>query len=97
MTNKDRIYLRGVMLERMTHHYAEAFAPGSSNAKRFSEMERKLSQTLDQLPEQQADEIQDYLDYLFNRSARLEELYYRSGLLDGIKLCQYVRQRMGNE
>lgn len=95
MTKKDKKYLRQIMLERMTHHYGEAFGPGSSNAKRLAEMERKLSQTLDQLPEQQAHEIQSYLDYLFSRSAQLEELYYRSGLLDGLKLCQYVQCRIG--
>ena len=51
---------------------------------------------LSQLPEQQSGEIQGYLDYLFNRSAQLEELYYRSGFLDGIKLYQYLQQRIGN-
>ena len=48
------------------------------------------------LNEQQSGEIQGYLDYLFNRSAQLEELYYRSGFLDGIKLYQYLQQRIGN-
>ena len=96
MTNDDRNYLHRIILERMTHHYSEAFGPGSSHAERFAEMETKLRQTLSQLPEQQSGEIQSYLDYLFNRSAQLEELYYRSGFLDGIKLCQYLQQRIGN-
>ena len=80
----------------MTHHYSEAFGPGSSNAEQFAEMENRLRRTLSQLPEQQSGEIQHYLDYLFNRSAQLEELYYRSGFLDGVKLCQYLQQRIGN-
>ena len=81
------------MLERMTYHYAEAY--GSSSAtKQLKEMEKRLSKTLSQLPEQQAREIQSYLDYLFNRSARLEELYYRSGFLDGMKLCEYIHRRI---
>ena len=74
----------------MTYHYAEAY--GSSSAKKqIIEMEKRLNQTLSQLSEQQSGEIRSYLDYLFNRSARLEEMYYRSGLLDGIKLWQYIQ------
>jgi hypothetical protein len=41
----------------MTHHYSEAFGPGSSNAEQFAEMENRLRQTLSQLPEQQSVEI----------------------------------------
>ena len=78
----------------MTHHYAEVFGPGSSHAEQFNEMEKRLRQNLSQLPEQQSGEIQSYLDYLFNRSAQLEELYYRSGFLDGIKLYQYLQRKI---
>ena len=94
VTNDDKNYLRRIILERMTHHYSESFGPGSSNAEQFAEMENRLRQTLSQLPEQQSGEIQHYLDYLFNRSAQLEELYYRSGFLDGVKLCQYLQRKI---
>ena len=77
-SKKDKKYLRKIMLERMTYHYVEAYGSGSAT-KQLKEMEQRLSKTLSQLPEQQAREIRSYLDYLFNRSARLEELYYRSG------------------
>ena len=91
MTKKDKKYLRKIMLERMTYHYAEAY--GTSSAKKqIIKMEKRLNQTLSQLPEQQSGEIRSYLDYLFNRNARLEEMYYRSGFLDGMKLWKYIRK-----
>jgi hypothetical protein len=62
------------------------YTQGEERARRSSEMENKLTHALTLLPEEQVDEVHQYLEYLFERSAEAEELFYRSGLVDGIRL-----------
>ena len=86
MNQNDRDFLHGMMLERMTQRYGAAFPRDKELAQRSSEMENKLTHALTLLPEDQADDVHQYLEYLFERSAEAEELFYRSGLMDGIRL-----------
>ena len=86
MNQNDRDFLRGMMLERMTQHYAAKYPRDKERARRSSEMEDKLTHALTLLPEEQVDDLHQYLEYLFERSAEAEELFYRSGLMDGIRL-----------
>ena len=95
MNQNDKDFLRDMMHERMTRHYAEAFDPTGPEATEFATLEQDLNQILDQLPEEQADSVHAYLDYLFNRDADQQELFYRCGLLDGYKLCVYIQNQTG--
>ena len=79
-----------MMLERMTQHYADRHQ-GTSRCSR--EMDTKVMDTLAALPEEQADVLHSYLEHLFERSAEDEALYYRCGLLDGYRLCLYIREK----
>lgn len=64
MNQNDRDFLHGMMLERMTQHYAAAFPRDKERAQRSSEMENKLTHALTLLPEEQADDVHQYLEYL---------------------------------
>ena len=94
MNQKDKDFLRSVMHERMTQHYADSFDPTGEKALEFAAVEQDLNQTLQQLSGEQNATIQAYLDCLFERSAEQEEMYYGCGLLDGYKLCLFVQQQM---
>lgn len=94
MKKKDKDFLRSVMHERMTQHYADSFDPTGEKALEFAAVEQDLNQILDQLSGEENATIQAYLDCLFERSAEQEEMYYGCGLLDGYKLCLFVQQQM---
>lgn len=94
MNQKDNAFLLGVMHERMTYHYARGFDPDGAKAKEFAAREEALVQVLEPLTEEQRQVFREYLDCLFERNVEQEELYYRSGLADGYKLC-LLAQQMG--
>lgn len=94
MNQKDNAFLLSVMHERMTYHYARAFDPDGAKAKEFAAREEALAQVLEPLTEEQRQAFREYLDCLFDRNVEQEELYYRSGLADGYKLC-LLAQQMG--
>ena len=73
MNQNDRDFLHGMMLERMTQHYGASFPRDKERAQRSSEMENKLTNALTLLPEEQVDDVHQYLEYLFERSAEAEE------------------------
>ena len=86
MNQNDKDFLRGVMHERMTQHYGAAFPRSSESTQRIGELEKKLNQALKLLPEEQVEIVRQYQDLIFERSAESEVLFYKSGLLDGIKI-----------
>lgn len=86
MNQNDKDFLRGMMHERMTQHYGTAFPRSSESTQRLGELEKKLNQALKLLPEEQVEIVRQYQDLLFERSAESEVLFYKSGLLDGIKI-----------
>ena len=94
MNQNDKDFLLGVMHERMTFHYGRSFDPGGKKAKEFAAREEALVQVLEPLTEEQRQVFREYLDCLFERNVEQEELYYRSGLADGYKLC-LLAQQMG--
>ena len=79
MNQKDKDFLRSVMHERMTQHYADSFGPTGEKALEFAAVEQDLNQILKQLSGEENATIQAYLDCLFERSAEQEEMYYYSG------------------
>ena len=48
MNQKDKDFLRSVMHERMTQHYADSFDPTGEKALEFAAVEQDLNQTLEQ-------------------------------------------------
>ena len=87
MNEADKEFLWGMMHERMTQHYAAHHQkPGSS-----PEPEEQFTRTLAALPKEQAETVHRYLEYLFEKSADAERLYYRCGLIDGIRLLSYIQ------
>lgn len=90
LSETDREFLHDMMLERMTQHYADHHH-GTARCSR--EMDKQVMDTLSALPEEQADVLHSYLEHLFERSAEDEALYYRCGLLDGYRLCLYIREK----
>ena len=95
MGKNDNEFLRSVMLQRMTYHYGHSFDPDGKKAAEFAAREQALFESLGPLTEKQHQAIQAYLDDLFDRSAQLDEMYYRSGLADGYKLC-LLAQKMSD-
>lgn len=87
MGKNDNEFLRSIMLQRMTYHYGQRYDPNGEKAIAFAAKEQALMETLQPLTEEQRQAFRAYLDDLFDRSAQLDEMYYRSGLADGYKLC----------
>ena len=95
MNQNDKDFLLGVMHERMTFHYGRSFDPGGEKANEFAMREEALTRALGSLTEEQRQVFREYLDCLFERNVEQEELYYRSGLEDGYKLCLLAQQMAG--
>ena len=91
MNENDFAFLRGMMLERMTYHLN---ANKGEDLRCSRELEEQLTSTLDSLPKEKAEIVQRYLEYLFERSAKDEEMYYRCALADGYKLCLLIREKL---
>ena len=45
---------------------------------------------LSSLTEEQSEVVHQYMEHLFERSAKSEELYFRCGFLDGYRLRNYL-------
>lgn len=94
MDKNDSDFLRSIMLHRMTFHYGQRFDPTGEKAIAFAAREQALMEILEPLTEEQRQAIRAYQDYLFERNAQQDEMYYRSGLADGYKLCLLAQKMM---
>ena len=90
MNQTDKDFLRAVMHERMTLHYAAAHQKSSSSVQRFAALEEELNKVLSSLTEEQSEVVHQYMEHLFEMSAKSEELYFRCGFLDGYRLRNYL-------
>lgn len=88
MNQRDKDFLHSIMLERMTVHYA-AHHKGISQS--VIDLNKQVGDLLTRLPEEQSKLLHEYFEHNNEVSAQYEQLYYRCGLLDGLKLYDYIR------
>jgi hypothetical protein len=56
----------------------------------FAALEDELNKVLSSLTEEQSEVVHQYMEHLFEMSAKSEELYFRCGFLDGYRLRDYL-------
>ncbi|MBQ8935189.1 MAG: hypothetical protein IJ049_02125 [Oscillospiraceae bacterium] len=91
MNQNDRDFLDEMMQERMTRIYAAEHRRKNEGSE-FASLEERLNHTLALLSEDQVKSVRQYLEYIFEQDAEKEVLFYRSGLLDGFRLCQHIQR-----
>ena len=88
MRKDERQLLRLLEMERMDVHF-KAYA-GSKRRRKWLEkheaLEHQLNQITEALEASQKCIINQYIEDLFEEMGRCEEMYYRSGVKDGIRL-----------
>ena len=91
MNEYDLDFLRDMMQERMTRIYAEDHSKRIEEKREFAEKETRFRQAISPLSGEQKETVHHYMDDLARRSADNEVFFYRSGLLDGYRLCRYLQ------
>lgn len=80
-----------IITERMQLHYT-AQAQNLDQQKEFDVLEEQVQQILKQLSPEKVQAVTAYVDWLAEKTAADNELFYKAGVSDGIRLCLAIHK-----
>ena len=82
-------FVDNIIQERMQKAFSQM--KGGKEADREDEIERKYQEAVALLPEDKEQSVREYCDAIFDSGADAEQLFYRLGLRDGIRLQKIIK------
>ena len=90
INQEDKDFLIAVADERIQLHYSKHLSEILPDKKHFLALDDRFQAALKQLNQEGQEAVQDYLEFLFHKSAATELVLYRAGVADGYKLANLI-------